>query len=135
LNILAMSGFSKQWIIPAVPQASMGVYNIPIKPQSATDVTDEAGPLALQWQEPLEQLDAQSGPYQPVYSVGTVAHEVDQLDGLLELLNNSLSIDQQQRLSLPAVQGAHSLLLVKKTMARSLPLISTKSVIRRRSLG
>ena len=59
----------------------MRLYNIPIESQSATDIADEAceamGPLPLPWQEPPEQIGAQSGPYQPFYSVGTVAEEVD----------------------------------------------------------
>src|ERR1700678_3340428 len=68
--------------------------NIPIKPESGTDVGDEPGeamgPPTLPGQEAQKQMDKQCGPDLPLHGVGRVTQEVDQLDGLLNLLEKRL---------------------------------------------
>src|SRR5271154_326910 len=68
--------------------------NIALQPESGPDVGDETGeamgPTTLPCQEAQEKMDEQGGPHLPLNGVGRVTQEVDQLDGLLNLLEKCL---------------------------------------------
>src|ERR1019366_7347154 len=68
--------------------------NIALKPESGTDVGDEpgeaVGPTTLPSYKPQEKINEQGSPHLPLHGVGRVAQEVDQLDGLLNLLEKRL---------------------------------------------
>src|ERR1019366_8884626 len=66
---------------------------VTLKPESRSDIGAEPGeavcPPTAPGEEAQEQMHKQRGPHLPLDSVGVVPEEVDQLHGLLELLEKS----------------------------------------------